>query len=142
MKKNVIFVSIAILLVLLLCSPYLIDNTAANLFKSEIEEKIESTENVTLIKAKVGLGNVGGTGNHTDMCVFALIKSELSEQQLSDLFDNEIGIKKADNSSFNTDAMKALGISFEDVTFEEGEEYYVVEFIKQAPCSDFDLRGH
>ena len=88
------------------------------------------------------MGNVGGTGNHTDMWVCVLIKTDMSEERLAELVVGEIKISKVDSSEYKTDSMTVLGIEFDDVEFDSNTSYYIAEFIERAPCSDFDLRGH
>ena len=43
-----------------------------------------------------------------------------------------------------SDAMDRLGLAFTEPSTATGaqKDYYILEFAKEAPLSDFDLRGH
>ena len=142
MKKAVLIIIATVFVILLFGSPYIIDNVAAARYKNQITDSINEISNITVVASECGLGNVGGTGNHTDMWVCVLIKTDMSEERLTELVVGEIKISKVDSSEYKTDSMTVLGVEFDEVEFDSNTSYYIAEFIERAPCSDFDLRGH
>lgn len=142
MKKTWIIAAVAVVLSLLFSLPYIVDNFSANRFEKGIIEKIDNNEDITLISTELYIGNAGGTGNHTDAWVFVLLSSDLSEEELCAFFDDEISVTSVSASNFKTETMKYIGVEFEGVVFEDAKSYYIVQFIKNLPMSDFDLRGH
>ena len=35
-----------------------------------------------------------------------------------------------------------VGVKFENINFDESQNYYIVEYVKKSPCSGLDLRGY
>lgn len=140
MKKLVLFIIISILLFLIFVSPYLIDDFSCYTFKNKIENSISEANNISLIDIDYKCGNATGTGNHTDMYVCALIRTPIDEEQLELIFGDAINIVKADHGVLPTNTMLLLGIEFDEVIYYD--DYYILEFVESAPCSEFDIRGH
>ena len=115
MKKLVLFIIISFLLFLIFVSPYLIDDFSCYTFKNKIENSISEANNISLIDIDYKCGNATGTGD-------------------------AINIVKADHGVLPTNTMLLLGIEFDEVIYYD--DYYILEFVESAPCSEFDIRGH
>lgn len=142
MKKYVFYVSAVIIIVLLLASPYLIDNIAATNFANDTENKISVIENTTVEQIYSFCGNTAGTGNRTDIYVCVLVKTALEEDEFDAALSDATVITKVYSAESQTSTMSFVGIKFENAEFDESQNYYIVEYFKKAPCSGFDMRGY
>lgn len=146
MKKTVKILGIVILviviaLIAIVILPFIIapviDNIVLARYRSQMINELELPADTEIVETVSGCGNTGGTGNHTELLVSVLVKSELNEDAFFEYFPHAY---EAEECDFETWAMGCVGLSFSKPK-EEGN-YYILEFIKSAPCSDFDLRGH
>ncbi len=142
MKRYIILVAVAIMLVLLLASPYLIDNISATNFENNIENKISVIENTTVEQIYSFCGNTAGTGNRTDIYVCVLVKTALKEDKFEEYLNDATVITKVDSAEIQTSTMSFVGIKFENAEFDKSQNYYIVEYFKKAPCSGLDMRGY
>lgn len=146
MKKTVkvfgiVILIIVIALIAIIILPFIIapviDNIALGRYRSQVLSELEMPTECMIVETVSGCGNTGGTGNHTELLVSVLVKSELVEDAFLEYYPHAY---KADERDFETWAMGCVGLSFS--TPEEEGNYYILEFIGSAPWSDFDLRGH
>ncbi|MCH5269748.1 MAG: hypothetical protein J1E83_03280 [Lachnospiraceae bacterium] len=146
MKKTVkilgiIILAIVVALIAIVILPFIkasvIDNMALNKYRSRILNELELPTDTEIVETVSGCGNTGGTGNHTELLVSVLVKSELDEDAFFAYYPHAY---EAEERDFETWAMGCVGLSFNKP--EEEGNYYILEYIKSAPCSDFDLRGH
>lgn len=94
----------------------------------------------TVTVKECGSGNTGGTGNHTEIWVAILIKTELSEQEIEEFYNRDVQkVDKENQKTFvmNTDQNFSSLQGISDYT-----GYYIVEYIGVPVFSFFDLRGH
>lgn len=146
MKKTVkvfgiVILIIVIALIAIVILPFIIapviDNIALSKFRSQVLSEVEMPAESVIVETVSGCGNTGGTGNHTELLVSVLVKSKLDEGAFFEYYPHAY---KAEELDFETWAMGCVGLSFRKPEAEGN--YYILEFIKSAPCSDFDLRGH
>lgn len=146
MKKAAKILGIAILvLFLLLISgivlPFLlarvVDDIALGRYRSQVLRELGLPEGITLVETIAGCGNTGGTGNHTELFVAVLLKTELSEEEFRAYYPHAYN---AEEKGWETWAMGCVGVRFRQPQ-EEGS-YHILEFIKSAPWGDWDIRGH
>ena len=138
MKKIILYVLIAIIVLTLLLSalivvPIKINDYSLEKYSKEVMESIEIPENTEIVEFISGCGNSTGAGDHTDLYVAVLLKSELSWEELAETFGR---VHIVETRGDKTTAMDIIGIEFE--TDMSGKGYYIVEFRKQGLL---DLRG-
>lgn len=142
-KKICIAIAIIFCLpIVIIISIYMIcpilDNIALSRFRSEVLADLELPDNTEIAEVISDCGNSGGTGNHTDLYVGILVKTDLPDEEfLSQYSDSAYS---ALEKEMETWAMGCIGVYFDKKEAEEG--YFILEFIDQAPYSEFDLRGH
>lgn len=130
---------IAAIIIPFIAAPVIDDIALAN-YKKEVLSNLELPADTEVIEIVTGCGNTSGTGNHTELYVAILVKTDLTENDWKDY-----GISALDSGSNKTEplAMGCIGLSF-DLDEEDGfaDGYHILEYSKSAPCSMFDLRGH
>jgi len=121
--------------------PLLNDKTAGSLAKEL--RTIPPPYNTQILESLSGCGNVGGTGNHTDMWAGILIKTELEEKDVEQFY-KEYYIKKVDTSNYQTFAMECVNKEFSNLNnIDDYEGFYIIETVERHEFySFFDLRGH
>lgn len=138
---GIVILIIVIALIAIVILPFIIapviDNIALGRYRSQVLSELEMPAESVIVETVSGCGNTGGTGNHTELLVSVLVKSELDEDAFFEYYPHAYEAGKRD---FETWAMGCVGLSFSKPEAEGN--YYILEFIKSAPCSDFDLRGH
>ncbi len=147
MKKGCFIIVIIIVLVpiLLLYVPQTVNDICCLQFKNEVEADVEATEGVENIKTVYKCGNTSGTGDHTELWVAVMIKTELTYDALCEKIScNSITrIEEVDKYSFPHFADEELfSMLLEHSTAKkENEQYYIFQFTKPAPLSWLDIRG-
>ena len=137
---KIIFTLFIILLVLIILpfviSP-IIDNVALGNYKKEVLDTLYLPPDTEIVETISGCGNTSGTGNHTEMYVAILVKTSLSEEEWKSYGFLSHDVLAEGEKTFS---MSLVGVYFSHIDNPEG--YYILEYAKQAPCSDFDIRGH
>ncbi len=133
-------VFIAMIVLTFLASP-IINDIAADNYKKEVLGNLNLPENTVLVEAVNGCGNTSGTGNHNEIYVSILLKTTLPDSEVGQFFPY---VHKVSSDGARTLSMMLLNLSFSDLDNIKSntEGYYIVEYIRDSPCSDFDLRGH
>lgn len=126
-----------VLLFLLLLICHCIDDIALTRYRSEVLQELSLPKGSAVVETLSGCGNSSGTGNHTELVVGVLVRSEMEREEFLHHFPEALPVE---NGEFATDSMSALGMKISRLK-EPGYHYYL-EFIDSAPCSDLDLRGH
>ena len=147
MKKSTILIPVIAvlsvwLLIGLIFSPYIINDIACANYENKVNNIVSNEENVKLLEIVSGCGNSSGTGNHTDLYVAVLIETSLSKEKVKEAFNNVRGINLIKTYNEQTLAMSIINLQFSKTEFINDKNYYILEFVKKAPLSDFDLRGH
>jgi len=134
---SILFIAFPAMIICLFFICPVIDNIALENYKKEVLNTLNLPPDTVIIEAVSGCGNTSGTGNHTELYVAVLVKTALSEHEWksANAASHDVVSERA-----QTSAMSLVGVSFSQINDPEG--YYIFEFTKNAPCSDFDLRGH
>ncbi len=135
-------ISIIIVLIVLMCLPYWINDFAYNKFKNEVADNVSLVSEVKPLEIISGCGNTSGTGNHTDLWAGVLIETQLSQEELNAAFADAYNIQDTKKSGETTLSMKIFNKTFSAVNKDETKNYFILEFAEGAPCSALDLRGH
>ncbi len=125
-----------VVLIYVICP--ILDNIALSRYKEEVISGLELPDSTEIAEVISGCGNSSGTGNHTDMYVGILVRTDLTEEEFFSQYSGEA--YSAQENEMETWAMGCIGVSFDMKEAEEG--YYILEFTAAAPYSEFDLRGH
>lgn len=131
----IVIVPIVILIGVYFVAPA-VNDLSVPAFEKEVMDGLDLPENAEVVEYVSGCGNSSGTGNHTDLYVAVLIRSDLTRRELADVYGN---LRVSEYDGEQTLAMSIIGLDFEEKT--GGEGFYVVEFSKTAPMSMFDIRG-
>lgn len=112
--------------------------TASHIQTAELADKIKNDTDAQVIDTYTFTGNSGGTGNHTDMVSYILIKTE------------DIGSVEYYTKDYNTyitvleewDGSSRMSDPFSEWTYPEDIlNCYIVECVKSAPYRD-SIMGH
>lgn len=137
---KMIFLLFIVLLAMMIL-PFLIcpiiDNAALRNYKKEVLNTLKLPQNTEVIETVGGCGNTSGTGNHAELYVAVLVKTTLSENKWKSYYTVSHDVSLDGEQTF---AMSLVGLYFSHIDNPEG--YYILEYAKEAPCSDFDLRGY
>lgn len=156
MKKRVLFVIPVIIFIVVV--PYVVfpilNDTKANNLKEEMLSQA-MPEKTELVEIVAGCGNTSGTGDHTEVLVCLLVKSELSAEELYEFFSTDykgpnpektnrhyVEVFAVTEGKTTTLAMETVGLKFERTA--EGlntDDLYIVLRTEDAVSSVFDLRG-
>lgn len=96
-------------------------------YKEEVLANINLPEKTEMVDYVAGCGNSTGAGDHTDLYVAVLLKSELSWEELSETSGRVVIINGEDNKTI---AMYNMNLEFKTKT--DGEGYYIAEFRKSG----------
>jgi len=142
-KKILINVAVvvAVVIAVLLIIPYPINNVACNNFRAEVEEAVSTAPKTEVVEIISGCVNAGGAGNEARLWVGVLIETDLSIFDMREEFKNVWGIHNFKDIGGATRTMKDMKKSFSEFEENKSKSYYIVEFVKDAPFSKFDLRG-
>mgnify|MGYP006071082119 FL=1 len=141
MKKIFLILVFSILLICIL--PFflcpLLDDIVLIKYRSEISKTLnnELPDDVVIMEIVSGCGNTGGTGNHTDLYVSVLVTAPFSETEWETIGYEPHSVSKEGSSTFSMDL---LHLSFSEIT--DPDHSYILEFVREAPFSFFDLRGN
>lgn len=136
MKKIVLKIGMAIVIAVIVISlfitavivvPIKINDYNLEKYKEEVLANINLPEKTEMVDYVAGCGNSTGAGNHTDLYVAVLLKSELSWEELSETFGRVVIINGEDNKTI---AMYNMNLEFKTKT--DGEGYYIAEFRKSG----------
>lgn len=144
-----IIIAILILIPILIITPFIgfpiANNIKATILANEMKKSTPPVK-TEIIEVVSGCGNTGGTGNHTEILICLLIKSDLPQEKITELYKgiysyiDVVKVKKEETSTFS---MQTVGLEFEKLKgIKEYNRYYIVERIEDAVSSEFDLRGH
>lgn len=127
-------------LLLLFVGAIAVDELALPGYRQEVLDSLSLPAGAQVVETVSGCGNTGPTGNHTELYVAVLVSAPdgaALRQQFPYLHD-------AAENGLSTGAMEQLGLVFTEPDTATGAQknYYILEFFKEAPMSDFDLRGH
>lgn len=135
---------IMLILLLYMLSP-IVNEFALKGYRSQVVEELVLPPGIQMMETVSGCGNSGGTGNHTDLYVGVLVESSLSKEQLEQQLEQyEVGCSVSPLTSEEPTnlSMDLLGLSFEAELDFSADQYYLLQFVEEAPCSAFDLRGY
>lgn len=137
MKKSCLSAIIAFILipVLLVMLPQAVNDIACLSYRAEVEATLSGAEYIEVIEIASACGNTSGTGDHTELWVGVIIKSNLSLDELTALFGAEVSLYD------EIDKLDSWQDKFSADVEGGADGYYLLEFIKTAPMSWFDLRG-
>lgn len=143
MRKK-LFASVfgVIFFLIILFLPYRINDAACSVYRNEIEDRVANVSEINVLQVVNGCGNSVGTGNHTDLYVAVLVETSLFENDLKERITNVSLVHDVEQKGNSTLAMEIIGLSFSEVELDSNLNYYILEFAKESPCSDFDMRGH
>lgn len=127
-------------LIALFVGAIVVDELALPGYRQEVLNSLSLPSGTEVVETVSGCGNTGPTGNHTELYVAVLVHApddDALRQQFPYLHD-------AATDGLATGAMEQLGLAFTEPNTATGAQknYYILEFFKEAPMSDFDLRGH
>lgn len=126
--------------------PMIVNDIKAKIITSQIEKE-KPPEQTEVIEVISGCGNTGGTGNHTEIWIGILVKTELSETDLFLYYSKKyeyINIYEylAEEEEYRF-IMGQINKTFRQIEPNDGyEKYFVVGIYEKAVFSELDLRGH
>lgn len=137
-KSGCILIVLIILLmpILLIFAPQIVNDIACMIYRTEVEAEFRADERIEVVRIEHACGNTSGTGDHTELWVGILIKTEHSYEEL--VFEAK-ALGASDISEVNE--LETSQDLFEISELESTDGYYILEFIKPAPLSWLDLRG-
>ena len=156
MKKRILIV--VLVLVFLNIVPYivfpLLNDIKANNLKEEMSGQA-MPEKTELIEIVAGCGNTSGTGDHSEVLICLLVKSELSAEELNEFFStsfrdpedetnnrHSVEVIRVTNGKTTTLAMGIVGLKFRDMPEAiDDNDLYIIQRVENAVSSFFDLRG-
>ena len=100
-----------------------------------------------LIELFSGCGNTSGTGDHVEIWIGLLVKSELSKRELLEFYRNSYKYIEVYEVTTKTELeycyfiMDRLGISFENLKNVSHDDGYFIVGRTESPASSFDIRG-
>lgn len=124
------------------CLPYWVNDISCYLYKNKIEDEVFANSKVKVLQVINGCGNSSGGGNHTDLYVGILIETVLSKDELLYEFSDVRYVYNIEKRGEKTLAIKNMNLRFDEQKYSDNQDYYILEFIKESPCSEFDMRGH
>lgn len=118
-----------------------VDELALPGYRQEVLDSLSLPAGAQVVETVSGCGNTGPTGNHTELYVAVLVHTSDGADALRQQFPY---LHDAAEDGLSTGAMEQLGLAFTEPDTATGaqKDYYILEFFKEAPMSDFDLRGH
>lgn len=141
-KKNLIFIILFIVAIVLICL-WLYFNTGLRGFEKEVSN-FALPKSVERIALKSGMGDSGGNGDYSTYRVVMVVKTKMSIQELNEEFENRnltfsshiansntpiCYISNCENSVFKSD--REFTLVFDELKqVEDFNDYYFIEFIK------------
>lgn len=122
-----VLVVVALVLVLAFI-PMKVNDINLKKYVHEIMDTLDVPEKTTIVECVSGCGNSTGAGDHTDLYVAVLLKSELRWEELAESFGR---VHIVEDRGSKTLAMDIIDLEF-DEDMGNGEGYYIVEFRKQG----------
>ena len=128
-------------LIALFIGAIVVDELALYGYRQEVLDSLSLPAGTQVVETASGCGNTGPTGNHTELYVAVLVTAEGGADELRQQFPY---LHDAVEDELSTGSMEQLGLAFTEADTAAGaqKDYYILEFFKEAPLSDFDLRGH
>lgn len=128
-------------LIALFIGAIVVDELALYGYRQEVLDSLSLPASTQVVETVSGCGNTGPTGNHTELYVAVLVTAECGADELRQKFPY---LHDAAEDGLSTGSMEQLGLAFTeaDTAADAQKDYYILEFFKEAPLSDFDLRGH
>ncbi len=129
-KAAYVIIAIALVCVLILSLIYIpgkINDYNLAKYTKEVLSSIKIPQDTEIVEYVAGCGNSTGAGDHTDLYVAVLLKSELSWQDLSKTFGRVHIVETQGNKTL---AMDIIGLEFETKADDMG--YYIVELRKSG----------
>jgi len=139
MKKVIKIIAILVILVVAMCLPYWVNDVACCRYKKDVEKRIAQVPDIRPIEIIHGCGNTTGTGDNTRLWVGVLVKSNSAELVLNGDFDDVQNVQEYNDN--NTILMINKNLKFTCSIDNNEKNYFIVEFVKEAPFSWLDLRG-
>ncbi len=144
-----IVITILIVIPILIITPFIAfpiaNNIKATVVTNEMK-KLPLPERTEFIEITRGCGNTGGTGNHTEILISMLVKSDLSQEKIAEFYKDYspyIDVIEVDIGRTSTFSMQLLGQEFRKLqNIIDYKGYYIVQKTEDAISSEFDLRGH
>lgn len=130
----VVIFSVAVIsiIIAIFSFPKVIDDMSAFKYRNDILSNLDLPEGAEILETVHGCGNTSGTGDHTEMVVAILVKTN-DPDSLSDL------AALVEDGCTQTDLMAYIYKSFEySGSF---KDCYVLEYIESAPLGCLDMRG-
>ncbi len=142
-KKVLIYaVTLILLIMVLICAiklPMLINDLALSKYETQVLQDLKLPEGVTVVEYISACCNSSGTGDHTDLYVAVLVKSEVDKEVLVKAAEKLYGfVYDVKTRGDKTLAMKIADIEFGE-KIENTDNCFIMEFSKRAPL--LDLRG-
>ena len=157
MKKKQLVIIVPMAIFIIIIAPYFIVPVLNDARTSIITNEVASLpipERTEILEIVSGFGNTSGTGNHTEIWIGMLLKSELSKDEIQDFFTKTYQFRyPGDRSSIETYSVKedrhyslVLSLIGKDLkklkSDTDHDGYFVVGITENAISSFFDLRGH
>ena len=128
-------------LIALFLGAVVVDELALPGYRQGVLDSLSLPAGAHVVETVSGCGNTGPTGNHTELYVAVLVSAEEGADALRRQFPY---LHDAAKEGLSTDVMDRLGLAFTEPSTATGaqKDYYILEFAKEAPLSELDLRGH
>ncbi len=136
-----IIVSGVIVGVLVHCLPYWINDYSCSVYREEVESSLADVSEISVLQVVNGCGNSSGTGDHTDLYVAALVKTDLSEADIENRIADIVEIHDVSEDGKVTSSMEHVNLRFDEENYDGKGNLYILEFSKRTPFSWLDLRG-
>ena len=143
--KDVIKIRIAVfgvmLVALLFQLPCWINDYSCSVYREEVESSLEEISEISVLQVVSGCGSSTGTGDHTDLYVAALVKTELGEDDIESVLTDITDIYNVSEGEKITMSMVLMNLRFDEENYSGEGNLYILEFSKRTPFSWLDLRG-
>ena len=140
-----VLIALIILMSIIIISPFFIFPVLNDMKAEKLANELRSAQlpdKTEIIEVLSGCGNTSGAGNHTEIWAGMLIKTELLEQDILEIFGTT-KVQKVSSDRRYTFIMGNLDKSFSSLNNRTNlDGYYIIEWVDGAVSSFFDLRGH
>ena len=151
MKLLIRIISSFVAVVLLLCSPMIINDIAGLIYRIEITADLDRISETDVLQVISGVGHTCGNGDHTELWIGVVVRSGCSREELqtalrdmgypvSDSYYIDTVVVKTFTQPYTSGAMINLNKQFNFSTIADADGLYIIEFNKTAPCF-LDIRG-
>ena len=141
MKKIIIGIIIASLVVISVCVPCWVDDLALSGYEEKIEKSIAEVPEIKVLQVVSGCGNSSGTGDHTELYVAVLVETNLYEDDIKNKITGITDVHDVRANGYKTLVMDMIDLNFDEKSYNGRGNCYILEFSERAPCSSFDMRG-